>query len=194
ALAALAAIFMAAPAVAADLAPPPPAPAWTGFHIGVGGGGMFAFVHAKDEANVNINNNFFVNLTKSDDLGDAALFGTVEAGFDWQVDSFVIGVLANYDFGKASMDSKTTASDTFFDNNNNRFSDSATFKDQWKVGDTWAIGARAGFLAMDNALLYVMGGYTQADVRQKLSLEDNNNSNIEFHKSTGGWQDGWFVG
>ena len=46
ALAALAAIFMAAPAVAADVAPPPPeAYHWTGFHIGVGGGGNYVFVN-----------------------------------------------------------------------------------------------------------------------------------------------------
>ena len=190
ALAALAAIFLAAPAVAADLtAPIPEAPNWTAFHVGIGGGGMFAFVDESTDANVNINGNFFINASRSEDLGSADWFGTVEAGFDWQVDSFVIGVLANYDFGTASMKDETNV----FVNNNGTL-ENASFEDKWKVGDTWGVGARAGFLAMDNALIYVMGGYTEAKVKSEVNLQDNNNNNINFHRSDSSWQDGWFVG
>ena len=118
ALAALAAIFMAAPAVAADVAPPPPeAYNWTGFHIGAGGGGTFAFANEDPYAYIN---GYFVGYTQygehSGDLGDASFFGTVEAGFDYQLgSSFVAGILANYDFNSTKMKNKSNADVYYWD-------------------------------------------------------------------------------
>ena len=194
ALAALAAIFLAAPAVAADLtAPVPEAPNWTAFHVGIGGGGNFGFVKENSDSFININNNNFISIIgeHNSDLGDAGWMGTIEAGFDYQIDSIVIGVLANYDFGTTSMKNKSNTQE--FDNNGN-FEDNATYETKWKIGDSWAIGGRLGFLAMDNALIYVLGGYTEAKVKSESDLVDDNNANVRFHTSDSSWEDGWFVG
>jgi outer membrane immunogenic protein len=195
ALAALAAIFLAAPAGAADVtAPMPEAPNWTAFHVGIGGGGIFGFVKEDSDSFVNINNNTnFISMIgeHNSDLGDAAFFGTVEAGFDYQMDSVVIGVLANYDFGKNKMKNK---SNTDRIDNDGNFESNATYETKWEIGDSWAIGGRLGFLAMDNALIYVLGGYTEAKIKSESDLSDDNNGNIQFKTSDSSWEDGWFVG
>jgi outer membrane immunogenic protein len=195
ALAALAAV-LSTPAIAADIeAPVPEAADWTAFHIGAGVGGNFAFVEEdafgfsdKDA----INNDFVAFGAHESDLGDAGFFGTVEAGFDWQLgSSVVLGVLANYDFGKTKMDNDSTA--VLINENNNVIVNDGTFSTQWKIGDSWGVGARAGFLAMDNALIYVLGGYTQARVKTEASLEIDNNGTF-VSTSDKSWEDGWFVG
>ncbi len=198
ALAALAAIFLAAPAVAADVeAPIPEALNWTAFHIGIGGGGNFAFV--QEDANAFVNDNFDGDTEEAfgehkADLGDAGWMGTIEAGFDYQIDSVVIGILANYDFGKTSMKNKSNTVVLDTNNINNTIFDSnATFETKWEIGDSWAIGARLGFLAMDNALIYVLGGYTEAKVKSELTLSDDDGE-FKFHTSDSSWEDGWFVG
>ena len=121
----------------------------------------------------------------------SACLGTIEAGFDYQIDSIVLGVLANYDFGKTKMSNKSNTER--FDNNAN-FEANATYETKWEIGDSWAIGARLGFLAMDNALIYVAAGYTEAKIKSESDLSDDNNANIRFHTSDSSWEDGWFVG
>lgn len=204
ALAALAAFFMAAPAVAADVAPPPPeAYNWTGFHIGAGGGGTFAFA---DEGN---NDAFIETLDgfldqgwyeqygrHSGDLGDASFFGTIEAGFDYQLGSSIVaGILANYDFNSTKMKNTSNADvyHTFIGEDFTGYTN-GSFETEYKVGDSWAIGGRLGFLAMDNALLYILAGYTEANIKAESTLESNGYPNLYYHNSESGWQDGWFVG
>src|SRR6476660_5123313 len=110
ALAALAAIILAAPAVAADVeAPMPEAANWTAFHLGIGGGGNFGFVQEDSDSFASKDDFFFESGVHNADLGDAGWMGTIEAGFDYQIDSIVIGVLANYDFGKTSMKNKSNS-------------------------------------------------------------------------------------
>lgn len=193
ALAALAAVIMAAPAVAADVEPMPEAVNWTAFHVGVGGGGNFGFVDESSNSFINSNDQFFTFGEHHSDLGDAGFFGTVEAGFDYQFgSSFVAGLLANYDFGKTKMNNRSNS--LVIDNNNNTPIDNATFETKWEIGDSWGIGGRLGFLAMDNALIYVLGGYTEAKIKSESSISGDNNSNFAFNTSDSGWEDGWFVG
>ena len=202
ALTALAAILMAAPVAAADIEAPVPSYDWSAFHIGVGGGGNFAFV--QEDANSFIDEKdgpesprFFTFAEHSADLGDAAFFGTIEAGADYQLgSSVVIGLLANYDFGKAKMDNQSDSVVFVDDTPGPGFSivDTATYKTEWEIGDSWAIGGRLGFLAMDDALIYAMAGYTQAKVKSESSLFGDHNANFAFHTSDSSWEDGWFVG
>jgi outer membrane immunogenic protein len=196
ALAALAAIFMAAPAVAADLTPPPPpAPNWTAFHIGIGGGGNFAFVQEDSNSNFNANGSeVFAFSNHNSDLGKAAWMATIEAGVDYQLgSSVVVGLLANYDFGKANM--KNESDDEIF-HNGGEFTNDGFYETKWEVGDSWAVGARLGWLAMENALIYVTGGYTEAKIKAKSSFGESSegNPNIRFDTSDEKWKDGWFVG
>ncbi len=193
ALTALAAFFLAAPAVAADIEPMPEAADWTAFHVGIGGGGNFGFVKEDSNSFINDNNDFFTFGEHHSDLGDAGLFGTIEAGFDYQIgSSVVVGLLANYDFGKTKMDNQSNS--LVVDNNNNVVVDNATYETKWEIGDSWAVGGRLGFLAMDNALVYVLGGYTEAKVKSESSISGDNNPNFAFNTSDSAWEDGWFVG
>lgn len=194
AVAALAAV-LTTPAVAADVELPPPAADWTAFYVGIGGGGMFGFA---DDSTVlafddfNVVNHIHAAAEGFSDLGKAGAFGTVEAGFDYQMDSFVVGVLANYDFGKVKMRNKFSgvAADDF---NNLAFAEGES---EWKVGDTWAIGGRLGFLAADSALVYILGGYTEAKIKSSTSFSASNANNLNFATgfSDSSWEDGWFVG
>jgi outer membrane immunogenic protein len=191
ALTALAVFVLAAPAVAADIEPMPEAADWTAFHVGIGGGGNFGFVKEDSNSFINDNNEFFTFGEHHSDLGDAGFFGTVEAGFDYQMDSVVIGLLANYDFGKTKMDNQ---SNTLVIDNTGNVVDNATYETKWEIGDSWAIGGRLGFLAMDNALVYVLGGYTEAKVKSESSISGDNNPGFAFDTSDSAWEDGWFVG
>ncbi len=190
ALAALAAV-MSTPVYAADVEPMPAAVDWTGFHVGLGGGGNFAFAEDEASAFVNdndINNSFFSSAESFSDLGKAGVFGTAEIGADYQMDSIVFGVLANYDFGKTKM---STRSESFVNDNGNIAN--GNFESSVEVGDSWAVGGRLGMLATDSTLFYVLGGYTQAKVALSAELSSNNGAN-SLGDSQSGWESGYFVG
>jgi outer membrane immunogenic protein len=201
AVAALAAFLMAAPASAADIeAPLPAAVDWTAFHVGAGGGGLFGFVEEDADSFIGASDLLISPFVSSagqheTDLGDAAFFGTVEAGFDYQLGtSVVIGVLANYDFGKTKLDNESATVVTSEFIGPPVVIDSATYETKWEIGDSWTVGGRLGFLAMDNALIYVLGGYTQAKVKSESSLSADSNADFSFATSHSGWEDGWFAG
>lgn len=202
ALAALAAIILASPAVAADVdAPMPEAVNWTAFSVGVGGGATYGL--ADDETGIGYDAFDLGNDIHShagggsfSDLGKAGGFGTIQAGFDYQMDSVVIGLLANYDFGKTKMSNTFLGIEDDLSNINNHtdiVTGTATGESKWEIGDSWGIGGRLGFLASDSALLYVLGGYTEAKIKSESSLRsDNNNFAVSF--SDDAWEDGWFIG
>ena len=123
-------------AVAADLpartytkapmmAPAPPS--WTGFYIfGGGGGGIF---DADSQAFNNVNG---VPFTINQRQGGDGWFGTVGAGYDWQVSQgWVIGILADGQFGSL----RGSIPGVFAG-----LADTGTEK----LRDTWAAGGRVG--------------------------------------------------
>ncbi|HTN98654.1 MAG TPA: hypothetical protein VL101_16885, partial [Nordella sp.] len=193
ALAALAAIILAAPAVAADIeAPMPEAANWTAFHVGVGGGGTYGFADDGTEVffdDLGVENHFHSYAGSSSDLGNAGGFGTIEAGFDYQMDSVVVGLLANYDFGKTKMSNDFNG----VEGNDFNIFGTTSGETKWEIGDSWAIGGRLGFLASDSTLLYVLGGYTEAKIESESSLTSDNN-NVALGFSDKAWEDGWFIG
>src|SRR5713101_4831269 len=103
-LALTAAAAFAAPALAADMAPHAyskapvavaPAYNWTGFYIfGGAGGGLWAA-----DSNV-VTFPGGLARTRDQRLGGSGWFGTVGAGYDWQFGSWVLGVLADGQFGE----------------------------------------------------------------------------------------------
>ena len=140
-------------AMAADMAPrytkaPAPmavAPSWTGFYLfGGAGGGIY------DADNYWYNNTTGAPFVVSQKLGGDGWFGTVGAGYDWQFNSsWVAGIFADGQLGSL----KGTMSGGF---------GGVTVTGTEKLRDTWAVGARLGYLIAPNVLSYVNGGYTES--------------------------------
>src|SRR5579872_951580 len=121
---------------------PEPVYNWTGFYIfGGAGGGVW------DADNNSVNAAGNVNTINSRVGGDG-WFGTVGAGYDWQFShSWVAGIFADGQFGSL----RGTINDPF--NNLTGIE---------KLRDTWAVGARLGYLVAPNVYSYVNAGYTQS--------------------------------
>ncbi|MGC2780541.1 MAG: porin family protein, partial [Bradyrhizobium sp.] len=125
--AASAADLAARPYVKAPMAPV--APSWTGFYIfGGAGGGIW-------DADSNSNRTGFVS-TVNQRVGGDGWFGTVGAGYDWQVNpTWVVGVFGDGQFGSLRGDIQ----DQF-----------AGFTGRIKLQDSWAAGVRVGYLVAPN--------------------------------------------
>ena len=83
--------------------------------------------------------------------GGDGWFGTVGAGYDWQVSAWVLGIFGDGTFGSLKGNSVTRASPLL-----------ALFGivGTTKMETAWAAGARVGYLVAPNVLSYVNGGYT----------------------------------
>src|ERR1700729_4373291 len=118
-------------------------PSWTGFYIfGGAGGGIW-------DADT-IVNNVGVPVIGGQRQGGDGWFGTVGAGYDWQFNSsWVFGILADGQFGslKGSIPGISLV---------------APVTGTVKLQDTWAAGARIGYLVAPNVLSYVNAGYTES--------------------------------
>jgi outer membrane immunogenic protein len=165
--------FNAGVAAPAGPLPAPVAYNWTGCYVGAGGGyGLF------NQENQHRNPDGSPSLGPTD-IGGRGWFGTIQAGCDYQAAAtVVIGAFADYDFA----DIKGTWTNTLFSND--------VGEDRLK--SVWAAGARLGWLASSQFLLYVSGGYTQARF-------DAFNLSTTFGAPTGRSVDehtasGWFIG
>jgi outer membrane immunogenic protein len=159
-----------------DAPAPMPVATWTGFYIG-GGVGAGAVVHEldvdayEDVSKRTCSRNGYrydyvcgdyspysqsgANLN-FDGIGGEGLFGTVQAGYDWQfAPRAVFGVFGDFDWSGIETDLDFSAS-----------TDGYT----WLSGDgevdmeyMWTIGARLGYLATPDTLVYLLAGYSQAE-------------------------------
>jgi outer membrane immunogenic protein len=183
ALAAVGALTTAASA--ADLAakpyvkaPPPVAPVynWTGFYIfGGGGGGLWN----ADQHVVNTFNGLPLSIDQRQ--GGSGWFGTVGAGYDWQVNpTWVVGVLADGQFGSI----RGTLQDP-----RPLFEISST----QKLEDSWAVGVRVGYLVAPNVLSYVNGGYSGSHWGRSEFFGTFSGLPVGVHTNSFN-RDGWFIG
>ena len=126
-----------------------PAPSWTGLYIfGGAGGGLW-------DANGGVNatgTGACIVCTNTRTGGDG-YFGTVGAGYDWQMgSSWVFGIFADGTFGslKGNIgDAGVAAGGT-----------STGIVGSERMRDAWAAGGRLGYLVAPNVLSYVNAGYT----------------------------------
>jgi outer membrane immunogenic protein len=120
------------------------APSWTGFYIfGGAGGGVW------DSSSTSQVTGTGQLLSTNRTQGGDGWFGTVGAGYDWQFNSsWVFGILADGQFGSL----RGTAVDQF-----------ANISGTMKLRDTYAAGARLGYLVAPNVLSYVNAGWTGSD-------------------------------
>ena len=121
-------------------------PSWTGFYIfGGAGGGIW------DADTSVVNTTTAATVLGGQRQGGDGWFGTVGAGYDWQFNqSWVLGILADGQFGsiKGSIPGINAVA--------------GPLTGTTKLQDTWAVGARLGYLVAPNVLSYVNAGYTQS--------------------------------
>jgi outer membrane immunogenic protein len=121
----------------------PVAPSWTGFYIfgGAGGGIWDANTYTKVTSTG-------LPLSIGQRQGGDGWFGTAGIGYDWQFNSsWVFGIFGDGQFGSQ----RGTIQDPV-----------VTVSGTEKLKDSWAAGARLGYLVAPNVLSYVNGGYTGA--------------------------------
>ena len=121
-----------------------PTASWTGFYLfGGAGGGLW-------DSDINaVTNPGGVARTAIQQMGGRGWFGTVGAGYDWQFNgSWVVGTFADGQFG------------TLHGSINDNF---VGLTGSEKLRDTWAVGARLGYLVAPNVYSYVNAGYTQSN-------------------------------
>ena len=143
-----------APAVVA------PTWSWTGFYIGINGGGVWH--RAKADAN---DNSPFPLIDNSTVKASGATFGG-QAGFNWQVQRFVLGIEADWNW----VDASGTAAFTNFlaFNFSSKLSSLATVRG--RVGITLSptmIYATGGFAAgkVNNFAPSLFGGFSDSEVK-----------------------------
>jgi outer membrane immunogenic protein len=169
-------------AMAADMAPRytkapapmPVAPSWTGFYIfGGGGGGIWAAdQHVQTTAGA-------LPLSIDQRQGGSGWFGTVGAGYDWQVNtSWVVGILADGQFGSL----KGTIQDPI-----------TGLSASEKMQDAWAAGVRVGYLVAPNVLSYVNGGYSGSHWSGTSLYSTVSGVPVGEHTNSFN-RNGWFVG
>jgi outer membrane immunogenic protein len=124
-----------APVVAA------PAWSWTGFYIGINGGGVWH----RAKADANDARPVFDNATVK---AWGATFGG-QAGFNWQVDRFVLGVEADWNW----VDASGTAS----------FAGFPTFTFTSKLSSLATVRGRLG-VTMSPTMIYATGGFAAGKV------------------------------
>jgi outer membrane immunogenic protein len=157
----------------------PPIYNWTGFHVGVGLGGQFA----SSASSALVDDDFTdIFLETQGDLDAAAAFLTLDAGYDYQMQNWVVGAFANLDFSSGSDSHGVTLG-------LNEFSSRV----EW--GNSWGVGARVGYLVNQRVLLYALGGYGQQEITAtNPHTIDGGSDNEDDGFEAGGWQGSGFVG
>jgi outer membrane immunogenic protein len=199
--AAVAALIVAGPALAADLPLKAPAPvaavwSWSGFYIG--GHGGYGWGH---DSFTDINDPFFFGkfpgfaATGFDPKG---YLGGVQAGANWQTGSIVAGLEGDISFTniKGSSLSVPAPSVTVFNTSTGSAANSGTF-------DLLGSGrARLGYLVTPNVLLYGTGGLAWTRFVQNTDLTSltvtpppfASNFGLFTSTSTPTWRLGWVAG
>jgi outer membrane immunogenic protein len=177
-------------ALAADMAPRTytkapvavaPVASWTGCYVGGGGGGAYVKNDHNDFASV-AGRAVPIGAPEGPNLstGEDGWFGTVQVGCDYQMNNWVVGLFADYDFMSVKGDISAFGTG------------GPSVVGSQKLDSQWSVGGRAGYLVLPQLLTYVSGGYTQGhwkstDLTPFLGL-------VPTHTLPGSTKGGWFIG
>jgi outer membrane immunogenic protein len=120
---------------------------WTGFYVGVHGGYRPTIV---DFDHYEVGGGGFLDTKESFSVEAQAFGGGGQAGFNYQFDSFVLGLEATYTVGDIADGERT--------NLNSGFGPVARDREA-EIGSMWTVGGRLGY-AMNKSLFYAKGGYS----------------------------------
>jgi outer membrane immunogenic protein len=184
-----------APALAADVTALPEGN-WTGAWLGAGAGGSYLlsdFAIDSDKYATSPSVVFKEERNREASLAAQMFTGTVEAGVDYQVGSqLVLGLVSSYDFSSGSgqlYSDKSTA--------NNPDTAKEVYDAEVELGNSWAVGGRAGLLLGPRTMFYGTGGFTQADVSVQASYKDKtgtDNAEKDWSTENDKWTSGVFFG
>jgi outer membrane immunogenic protein len=151
------------------------APNWTGFYIfGGAGGGIW---DADDNVRVTGTG---APLTITQKQGGDGWYGTVGAGYDWQFSSsWVFGILADGQFGSLR---------------GNIVDQLTGLQGSEKLRDTYAAGARLGYLVAPNVLSYVNAGWTGSNWSSSTLVNAVTGAPSGLHTNSYSTNNGVFVG
>ncbi|MGF7159669.1 outer membrane immunogenic protein [Rhodoligotrophos appendicifer] len=189
------AIVAPEPALAADLYSPPPAviavePAvsWTGIYLGgsVGGAGSASATNTPLRTGKN---------ARFNGSGSEGLIGGGFVGFNYQLSPQVVfGLQGDYfvpdleaTFGKEILPEKPGPKDAA----GGALTRKPLRPQRGKpdrtesIRDLWSVSARAGWLPSESTMIYVLGGYSNADLKLKLSAGKGHTAIDGYHVGTG---------
>ncbi len=163
-------------------------PAWSGFYLGVLGGfsanrtniSGFGSSPSYPGGYVSLEDDYPTSPTGSNTSG---LFG-IEAGHDWQLGRYILGVGTDFNFTGATHRSGTSYSDGVTVS-----SDTDTISS--KSDYLWTVRARAGVLLQPNLMMYGTGGFALAHFKGGYLDSDMVSSD---KTSDGVWGAGWTAG
>jgi outer membrane immunogenic protein len=136
--------------------PTPIAYNWSGFYFGAFGGVGETDLHVTDLFTDSFGGNFYTPGGNPFDLGDANLFGGGQAGFDWQWNSVVAGVVGEAGF--MGLDSSIVNPFALPVPLGNELP-VTSFKGEW----FGSLAGRIGFIPMDRLLVYAKAGIALLD-------------------------------
>lgn len=180
------------PAMAADVVyeePPAPAavyeaptPTWTGFYAGLQAGVAFN----RDSGAFSSDNSSFVG--GSDD-GETGFIGGGHVGYDYQINNFIVGAVADLNY----IDAQSSTSYTLPTGTGTQ-----TFGAEQDINFVGTVRAKAG-VAMDRFAVYATGGLAYADIDNEYSggnvyLDTANNRAFAVSASTDSDDVGYAVG
>jgi outer membrane immunogenic protein len=197
--AAVGALTIVASASAADMtvkAPVPVAYSWTGFYVGVNAGGTWSNVSQSEDIGVvpyfgpaaNGNIPSIQNSAAGQSLGSSGFTGGLQLGHNWQFDSVVVGIEA--DFNGNTGGAKTASSTVDYPT-----AIGMTYTIGQSVKNNWiaTLRPRLGF-ATGNTLFYVTGGLAVGDVTFSRTFSDDFNLFAPQTASTSTTRVGWALG
>ena len=167
ALASASLLALAGGPLAADLPPPAPAPfvpvapvfTWTGFYIGTHSGGLFVDNKIRTRGNAALNRQNVATGRRPAEISteDGAYFSGVQAGYNVQFNSFVVGVEADISYA----DVETFEGFQGVGGNRSFFRQDLDFFGTAR--------GRVG-VAFDQVLLYATGGLAYADFTNRVAF------------------------
>ncbi len=162
-------------AMAADLAAPlPEAYDWTGFYLGLNAGVAWNNSDVDFDASAGP----FVGLASNIEGDQTEFTGGVEAGYNWQMDSIVFGLEADFNY----LD---------FQEDENVVLGAATANFDFEANWFGTVRGRIGFAA-DNMLFYGTGGLAYGHAKIEGDLDDGAGNILSGDDSSVNW--GWTIG
>jgi outer membrane immunogenic protein len=160
-------------------------PSWTGFYVGANAGYGFGSETASLTPTLNLFDIFSDGgIPTTAKLKPAGFFGGVQAGYNYQLSSWVLGVEADFQY------SAIKGSFTVSTPGNNFVGATTTLEQQMKWFGT--ARARAGYLIADPLLLYATGGLAVAHISESATFLLNNGDSVG--GSSSAVKTGWTVG